>query len=120
MDEYINREALLEDIEAAMKNNAMGYAIGQTLKRFVKRQTAADVAPVQWIRARDRKPEDSDEMVLAIVYGKPRRNIWLVGAYYLACYSRKEGWILEEYPEWEGACVTHWMPLPEAPEKEEE
>ena len=47
MAEYIDREALLEDIDAAVKNSGMGYVIGKTLKRYVKLQTAADVAPVR-------------------------------------------------------------------------
>lgn len=47
MPEYIDREALLEDINAAVKNSGMGYVIGKTLKRYVKLQTAADVAPVR-------------------------------------------------------------------------
>lgn len=52
MAEYIEREALIEDVDAAVKNSGMGYVVGQTLKRYVKRQTAADVAPVRhgrWI-----------------------------------------------------------------------
>lgn len=52
MAEYIEREALIEDIDAAVKNSGMGYVVGQTLKRYVKRQTAADVAPIRhgrWI-----------------------------------------------------------------------
>lgn len=53
MADYIDLEALLYDIEASMENNGMGYVIGQTLKRYVKRQPAADVAPVRhgkWVR----------------------------------------------------------------------
>ena len=52
MAEYIEREALLADFDAAAENNGMGYVIAQTLKRYVKRQPAADVAPVvhgRWI-----------------------------------------------------------------------
>ena len=52
MDEYIERDGLISDIDAAMENAGMGYVVGQTLKRYVKRQTAADVAPVRhgrWI-----------------------------------------------------------------------
>ena len=51
MAEYIEREALLADIDAAMENEGMGYVVGQTLKRYVKRVPAADVAQVvhgQW------------------------------------------------------------------------
>ena len=47
MAEYIEREALLADIDAAMENAGMGYVVGQTLKRYVKRVPAADVAPVR-------------------------------------------------------------------------
>ena len=56
MAEYIEREALLADIDAAMENTGMGYVVGQTLKRYVKRVPSADVAPVrhgQWERTAD-------------------------------------------------------------------
>lgn len=43
--EYIDREALLDDLDAAMKNSGMGYVVGQTMKRYVKRVPAADVVP---------------------------------------------------------------------------
>lgn len=46
MTEYIERDALLDDISAAVKHGGMGEIIGQTLMRYVKRQPAADVAPV--------------------------------------------------------------------------
>lgn len=45
MAEYIDREALLEDIDAAQKNGGMGEVVAGTLKRYVNRQPAADVAP---------------------------------------------------------------------------
>ena len=47
MAEYIEREALLSDFDAAVENNGMGYVVAQTLKRYVKRQPTADVAPVR-------------------------------------------------------------------------
>lgn len=46
MAEYIEREALIGDLTAAMDHSGMGQVIGQTLIRYVKRQPAADVAPV--------------------------------------------------------------------------
>ena len=46
MTEYIERDALLDDISAAVKHRGMGEIIGETLMRYVKRQPAADVAPV--------------------------------------------------------------------------
>lgn len=52
MAEYIELEALLADIDAAMDNSRMGYVVRQTLKRYVKRQPTADVVEVKrgrWI-----------------------------------------------------------------------
>lgn len=46
MASYIEREALLADIDAAMEKAGMGYVIGQTMKRYIKRQPAADVVEV--------------------------------------------------------------------------
>ena len=51
--EYIEREALLSDFDAAVENNGMGYVVAQTLKRYVKRQPAADVATVRHGRWED-------------------------------------------------------------------
>ena len=53
MAEYNEREALLDDIPAAVKHRGMGKIIGQTLMRYVKRQPASDVAPV--VRCKDCK-----------------------------------------------------------------
>lgn len=68
----------------------------------------------RWIPVEERLPE-LDELVLVIASGKPKENITLVGAIELATlYS--DGWCLETWPEWTGANVTYWMPLPEPPE----
>ena len=56
MAEYIDREALLEDLQAAVENGGMGGMVASALKRYVKRAPAADVAPVrhgQWIFGKD-------------------------------------------------------------------
>ena len=53
MTEYIERDALLDDISAAVKHRGMGEIIGQTLMRYVERQPVADVAPV--VRCKDCK-----------------------------------------------------------------
>ena len=70
----------------------------------------------RWIPVEERLP-DHDELVLVIASGKPKENITLDEAVELATlYS--DGWCLETWPEWVGAKVTHWMPLPEPPEVE--
>lgn len=47
MAEYIERDALIDDLDAAAKYGGMGAIIAQTLQRYVKRAPAADVAPVR-------------------------------------------------------------------------
>ena len=69
-----------------------------------------------WISVEERLPEP-DVSVLVIANGKPHENITLDGAYELAEYGT-DGWILETWPEWMDAQVTHWMPLPEGPKEE--
>lgn len=77
-----------------------------------------------WISVEERLPDEYDGLVLAQVSGKPRENITLNNALQLACYISEagEGWIVEEYPEWENPNVIAWRPLPEPyrPERSEE
>ena len=46
MTDYIRRDTLIEDIGEAVKHRGMGEIIGQTLRRYILRQAAADVAEV--------------------------------------------------------------------------
>lgn len=78
---------------------------------------AHGVTVQEWISVNDRLPDGFGE-VLVIVSGKPQKNITLDAAYELAEYDHGEGWIIEMWPEWEDAVVTHWMPLPQPPKGE--
>lgn len=56
MAKYIEQEALLDDITAAENHGGMGAVVAGTLKRYIKRQPAADAAPVRhghWIDCED-------------------------------------------------------------------
>ena len=79
---------------------------------------AEEIAVLQerhrWIPVTERQPA-GDDQVLIVASGKPRENIELVNAAELASFC-SDGWCLENWPDWTGAIVTHWMPLPEAPE----
>lgn len=77
------------------------------------RQEAAYI-PV-WVSVKDGMPKTGGQ-VLVIASGKPMSNLTLYDAYELAEYT-PEGWVFETWPEWEDANVTHWMPLPAAPEE---
>lgn len=80
------------------------------------------VEPVKykdWISTKDSLPKENDT-VLVLVNGKPRKNITLVDAYFLAQYIREEGWVIDGHEYWsEGFEVTYWRELPELPEKEQ-
>lgn len=73
----------------------------------------------KWISVKERLPDDEKdgETVLAVVSGKPHENITLYHALMTAGYFPGEGWVVNEYPEWENPTITHWMPLPEPPEE---
>lgn len=77
-------------------------------------------AQQRWIPVSERLPNDEKdgETVLAVVFGKPHENITLHCALMTAGYFSGEGWVVNEYPEWENPTITHWMPLPEPPEEE--
>ena len=74
----------------------------------------------EWISVKERLPDEGEGYVAAVVSGKPRRNVTLDNAIELAEYDRNEGWILEMWPEWTNANITHWQPLPEPPKEEGE
>lgn len=82
----------------------------------ILRSAAAALKKKQWIDVKDRLPA-TDEAVLVIASGNPMPNITFDGAYVLASYFSEDGWIINEYPEWEAANVTHWMPLPDPPKE---
>ena len=122
-DVFVCMNALMEndfDKFATETSMLVGEKNERWLNRLRERENAPTPGPenlrTQWISTERTLPQN-DENVLSVVYGKPKDNIHLVGAYQLAEYSEKEGWIIEEYPEWKGAIVTHWMPLPEPPEE---
>lgn len=65
-----------------------------------------------WIPCSKQLPPHSDDLLLIQCSGKPKNNIVFDNVFCLASYT-KEGWLLELYPEWKGAEVIAWMPLPE-------
>lgn len=73
----------------------------------------------EWIIVKERLPDDEKdgETVLAVVSGKPHENITLCHVLMTAGYFPEEGWVVNEYPEWENPTITHWMPLPEPPKE---
>lgn len=70
-----------------------------------------------WVSCSERLPDDSDEMVLVMASGFPTEAIELLEAYELATYNPEDGWILEDYPDFDGVKVSNWHPLPDPPKE---
>ena len=113
------REKLVELLKSVLPNfrNNMAYWGEKPIYEFADCLLANGVTVQEWISVKDKLPDQSGE-VLVIVSGNPQKNITLNCAYELAEYDPYDGWIMEMWPEWEDAVVTHWMPLPEPPKGE--
>ena len=105
------REKLVDLIVDAKRTDPETGSFTEYLAEYL---IANGVTVQEWVSVEDRSPEETGE-VLAIVSGNPHKNITLDHAYELSEYDPCDGWILEMWPEWEDAVVTHWMPLPEPP-----
>lgn len=73
--------------------------------------------PNEWVRVEDAMPPEH-EPVLCIVDGKPKPNITLEDAYQIGSWNKADGWIIDEYLDWEDADVSWWMSLPAPPDKD--
>ena len=72
--------------------------------------------PNEWVSVEQAMPPEH-ETVLCIVSGKPKPNIMLEDAYQLGSWNKADGWIIDEWLDWEGGNVTWWMKLPEPPDR---
>lgn len=68
----------------------------------------------EWVSVENALPPEH-EPVLCIVSGKPKANITLEEAYQLGSWNKADGWIIDEYLDWEDADVSWWMSLPAPP-----
>ena len=73
--------------------------------------------PNEWVSVENALPTEH-EPVLCIVSGKPKANITLEEAYQLGSWNKADGWIIDEYLDWEDADVSWWMSLPAPPDKD--
>ena len=72
--------------------------------------------PNEWVSVENALPPEH-ETVLCIVSGKPKPSITLEEAYQLGSWNKADGWIIDEYLDWENADVSWWMPLPAPPDR---
>ena len=72
--------------------------------------------PNEWVSVENALPPEH-EPVLCIVSGKPNPYITLEDAYQFGSCNKADGWIIDEWLDWEGANVTWWMKLPVPPDR---
>lgn len=70
----------------------------------------------EWVSVENAMPPEH-EPVLCIASGSPKPNITLEDAYQLGSWNKADGWIIDEYLDWEDADVSWWMPLPTPPDR---
>lgn len=82
MPEYIERDLLLEDINAAQECGGMGYVTAQTLRQYVKRLSAADVVSAEEFALLEAKNEvlgQENDRLKAEIKRLHGENFWLTG-----------------------------------------
>ena len=90
-------------------DNVVSEALEREIDGKTIEQWITEIAKYKWISVKDKLPEPLSQ---CLVYSPRRNNARKIET---ATYT-KLGWITATYfPE-----VTHWMPLPELPEEDEE
>lgn len=93
---------------------------GETCKGSSEAATAVSVAisvlsrvPSPWVDANTRPPEKTGEYLCVFKYRyEPWADVFMDKMTYLASTSPSR------FEAWRGQVVSHWMPLPDAPEVE--
>ena len=118
MAEYIEREAISEEIRKFYYKNPPNFSYGEGFDRGLDRAQraildapAADVAPVQkWISVKDRLPEEKVNCIVNYKHAYcDTDGYWAIGF----CYYDGEKFKFNPLYK-----ITHWMPLPEPPKGE--
>ena len=139
MTEYIERDAISEEIRKYYYKNPPNFSYGEGFDRGLDRAQraildapAADVAPMQkWISVKDRLPEmgehyQSEDVLVCIDYRPDDPDT--TQDFYVSidhvdfnCFGQGEFSCERDDPrdgEPSPYFVTHWMPIPEPPKEE--
>ena len=112
--EWIEQAGLSED-DTADRARELCWMVIEGCINVVKTQPTL-TPPNEWVSVEQAMPPEHDT-VLCIVSGKLKPNITLEEAYQLGSWNKADGWIIDEWLDWEGANVTWWMKLPAPPNR---
>ena len=109
-----------DDFDSAFEH---GKAVGWNAYRAAMLQGADGNSPVianGWVACSERMPDDDD---FVYIWPRPDFGVELHVGQYCECHPKGDGWYAQVYEqnygiEWCSITVTHWMPLPAAPQQE--
>ncbi|HBQ0285363.1 TPA: DUF551 domain-containing protein [Klebsiella pneumoniae] len=89
------------------------------MKALRESSQPAPVVPGKWIPVSEQKPDDDD---FVYIWPRPDFGVELHVGQYCECSPKGDGWYAQVYEqnygiEWHPITVTHWMPLPAAPQE---
>ena len=100
--------------EAADKIEKLNDFTNSQCARLLIENQKLQAAIPRWISVEERLPE-FEQAVLVIASGKPHEYITLDHAFMTAVRYESDGWVLDEFPEFETPEITYWMPVPKLP-----
>ncbi|HDR2728637.1 TPA: DUF551 domain-containing protein [Enterobacter roggenkampii] len=115
-----------DDFDSAFEH---GKAVGWNAYRAAMLQSFGNseqlnspVIPDGWVACVERMPDDDD---FVYIWPRPDFGVELHVGQYCECHPKGDGWYAQVYEqnygiEWCQITVTHWMPLPAAPQQEAE
>ena len=107
-------EKRISSLARLARSDAQKSLLGRVL--YIVENMPTLTPPNEWVSVEQAMPTEH-ETVLCIVSGEPKPNIMLEDAYQLGSWNKADGWIIDEWLDWEGANVTWWMKLPEPPDR---
>ncbi len=116
MAKTIDKQTMLDLIAEAKRTDPETGSFAEWLAEYLAEHLPTLTPPNEWVSVEQAMPPEH-ETVLCIVSGKPKPNIMLEDAYQLGSWNKADGWIIDEWLDWEGANVTWWMKLPEPPDR---
>ena len=115
MARAIDKQTVLDLIIEAKRADPETGSFAEWLAEYLVEHLPTLTPPNEWVSVEDAMPPEH-EPVLCIVDGKP--NITLEDAYQIGSWNKADGWIIDEYLDWEDADVSWWMSLPAPPDKD--